>query len=272
MNNSAASMSADNMLASFEGKCRISPINPSEVPDNYLGLQNLARCSAWKYVIERCSGSTTSQDYSAKLIRLEALFRLKMFDDLSFEANNMLAHEKQRSNLPGQTNEITQSSLVISLQLLLAEVKAMTGSSEESFQLLYRLRTELNVSHVDNNIPIDTNCSKQLNPTKWWILRCSASIINAAVRQRLWCIAVNELQTMLKSVQSIYSDYCATNDIHNTPRTTTSYHQVEIILLCRLSRILLQVTSFLIYIYILLLPSFAYLIVLRYVGYSRSVH
>ena len=145
----------------------------------------------------RVIDSNTSSSISiASKLRLEGLFRLKMFDDLSFEAGNILAAERIKLLLLSTDGErIQNQNRVYAMQLLLAEVKAMTGNGEDAFQELFQLRHEL--SEQMFSVPTSTS----LSPFEWWSWRVTSSIVNTAIRQRLWRIALGELTGLIKSLR-----------------------------------------------------------------------
>jgi hypothetical protein len=58
------------------------------------------------------------------------------------------------------------------------------GNGEDAFQQLYQFRHELEGQIKDDNESISTN--SYLDGSYWWKSRVTSSIINAAVRQRLW--------------------------------------------------------------------------------------
>ena len=157
----------------------------------------------------------------------------------------MLATVKLKLLQQQTTEELTQNkNKVYAMQLLLAEVKAMTGNGEHAFQELFQLRLEL-----DGTIP-NPHTSSSLSPPEWWSWRVTSSIINSAIRQRLWRIALGELTGLIKSLRSRHSfnmnmsqtSSTSTSDLFAlTEESILSFRRLEITVLCRISRILLQV-------------------------------
>ena len=195
----------------------------------------------------RVIDSNTSSSISiASKLRLEGLFRLKMFDDLSFEAGNILAAERIKLVLLSTDGErIQNQNRVYAMQLLLAEVKAMTGNGEDAFQELFQLRHEL--SEQMSSVPTSTS----LSPFEWWSWRVTSSIVNTAIRQRLWRIALGELTGLIKSLRerhrfnvSLGESSSSAEGPSVTKEYMLSFRRIEIIVLCRLSRILLQVMKY----------------------------
>ena len=216
------------------------PLDPSAVPVNLNGLQILARSFAWKHVIElsnRVSDSNAESEISlATKLRLEGLFRLKMFDDLSSETSMLLSSLKNRLMLETDIVESLQTrNSVYAMQLLLSETKAMTGNGEDAFQDLYQLRQEIDQQSDD--------CTEisQLSPSKWWSWRVTSIIVNAAIRQRLWRLALAELRGLLNSMRAWHKTILTSNSSSSSKELSGSFAKVEIVVLCRLTRVLLQV-------------------------------
>ena len=118
------------------------------MPANLNGLQILARSSAWRHVIELSDRVIEANEATtisvATRLRLEGLFRLKMFDDLSHEAGQILAAERLKRPQHQPAEDLIQNmNKIYAMQLLLAEVKAMTGNGEDAFHELFQLREEL---------------------------------------------------------------------------------------------------------------------------------
>jgi hypothetical protein len=218
------------------------PLDPSTVPATLDGLQVLARSHAWRHVVELSSRVADSRavcpvSLGTKL-RLEGLFRLKMFDDLSFEATNLLSAERNRILRDVDSEETTRSSNNINtMRLLISEVKTMTGNGEDAFQDMFQLRNELEKQSATD--PLSTAVS----PSLWWTWRVTSSIINAAIRQRLWRMALGELLGFLTSLRTKHKSMSDALHSSSSKESVKGFRRVEIIILCRLSRILLQVIN-----------------------------
>lgn len=225
---------------------RKAPLDLSSVPADINGLQILARSHAWRHLIELSSkvisGSTGSTAIAATRLRIEGLFRLKMFDELTFEAGNTLSAEKTKLLRNLTPEEMIQNkNKVYAMQLLLAEIKAMTGNGEDALQELYQLRKELH-----DQIPSE-HTSSSLSQPEWWSWRVTSSIVNTAIRQRLWRTALGELTAFIKSLRDRHnfnlqmSQTSSSSDFSVSEESLFSFRRLEISVLCRLSRILLQV-------------------------------
>ena len=215
------------------------PLDPSTVPATLDGLQVLARSHAWRHVVElssRVADSRADCPFSlGTKLRLEGLFRLKMFDDLSFEATNLLSALRTRILRDVDSDEAVRSSNNINaMRLLISEVKTMTGNGEDAFQDMFQLRDEL-----EKQTALDPLSA--VSPSLWWTWRVTSSIINAAIRQRLWRMALGELLGFLTSLRTKHKSMADTLYSSSSKESMKGFRRVEIIVLCRLSRILLQV-------------------------------
>jgi hypothetical protein len=129
---SSVDETAEMMMHTFISKCKKFPMDTNAVPANAL-IQTFALSSAWKQVVDLSSKVNDTKTSSAisvtTRLRLEGLYRLKMFDDLSSEAGNVLVAERARFVVMQKDSEayIQCSNTMYALRLLLAEVKAMTG-------------------------------------------------------------------------------------------------------------------------------------------------
>lgn len=215
------------------------PLDPSTVPATLDGLQVLARSHAWRHVVElssRVADSRADCPFSlGTKLRLEGLFRLKMFDDLSFEATNLLSALRTRILRDVDSDEAVRSSNNINaMRLLISEVKTMTGNGEDAFQDMFQLRDEL-----EKQTALDPLSA--VSPSLWWTWRVTSSIINAAIRQRLWRMALGELLGFLTSLRTKHKSMADALYSSSSKESVKGFRRVEIIVLCRLSRILLQV-------------------------------
>jgi hypothetical protein len=210
--------------------------------------------NAWKHVVTMSDQLLTSKDQSLPeeettqfnlvfRLRMTAYFRLKMFDELVQEATAVLGTEEQRITnlLKAQSGNICgydrphqgvlNSDKLLALQLLLIEARAMTGRGEEALQQLYALRKWLCDDLSEVNI-------LENEEILWWKWRIQWSIINTLSKQRQWRQALFELQTILRDVQWKRSQL---ESPFVTSHCLMSLLSSEIIILCRLSRALLQV-------------------------------
>jgi hypothetical protein len=214
------------------------PIDCDAVNSTPTGLQQLARSSAWKKVVEASeplAGDECAFSVAFKL-RAVALFRLKMFDELANELG--LALQKIESVMGDSEDSdkanITRSTeKIIALQLLLIEVRAMTGRGEDALTQLYSLQRWL--CQQSELLWPSSYTVKIPHAALWWKWRVVWAVVNNLIKQRQWRQALRELQSLLREVQ-------------NTGRSPGVHHgqthrivAAEIIILSRMSRMLVQV-------------------------------
>lgn len=107
-----------------------------------VGLNALVTANVWSRVVpltaKLCRNATAVRNDKLDLLfqyRFEALFRMKMYDDLLHEASNILTEEETRLQHNSSDDKIPiewkQHNLSFSLRLLIVEVKLMTGRSQE---------------------------------------------------------------------------------------------------------------------------------------------
>jgi hypothetical protein len=152
-------------------------------------------------------------------LRFEGLFRMKMYDELATEANNLLLNEESKEQIEINPN------IVVSMKLLILEVKVMTGRNQEALDQLYLIRSLLRKE-------TDTHGS-----TRFWLLQVGSHIVNAAVRLRNWKTAVNELRRLLCDVKT---EIASGSEVFSTA-DVLSLKRSQVVIMLRLSRILLQV-------------------------------
>ena len=198
----AAADAFDVYLTAFLSQCRAPPLDLNHVTADVAGLTLLAQHSAWKHVVEvsaRMLTTPTADPAFVMRLRLEGLFRVKMFDELTVLATDILAAEEAKGPAADRGS-------VYGMRLLLAEIKTMTGQGEQSMQLLYMFRDELeqllaaqrggggggggsssssgsSSSGAGSSSSSSSSSSGGGPALQWWVWRISGSIINAAVRQ-----------------------------------------------------------------------------------------
>ena len=175
----------------FLAECRLVPLASGAIPNNVTGMQMCAKVRAWKnvisissHVLQGVSGlelvlknnNSSERKYVLSLalqLRLEGLFRLKLFDELVEEISSTLtslnggaAVSAAAAAAAAATSSAADSiqlgifknasycaTLVqtdfntqMTLNMLLLEVRLLTGRAEEAIEELFQLRKQL---HVD---------------------------------------------------------------------------------------------------------------------------
>lgn len=156
-------------------------------------------------------------------LRLESLFRLKMFDELTAEATGIILSEEQRLSTSHEDNSSStlNCDLILSLKLLVAEVKALMGRYEESMESIYCIQEMLR-KHGESP------SHHRILHSDFWYWRTRCAVVNAATRQRQWRIALSELFAMYNDITILTGD-------------PVSHHRPRFILLCRIFRAFLQI-------------------------------
>lgn len=195
--------------------CRVAPQN-NYVPDTVEGLQQVAAVGDWRSVVD-ISGKIVSDasfetfgndvmDITLQL-RFEGLFRMKLFDDLSLEISKVLSSE-MKSVKDAEVAERCSSGIykIVSLNVLLCEIKSLTGRGAESLEQLYRLRNDLmSMSAVATS-------EEDRTVIHWWEMKIWNQIVNALLRQRQWHLALHELSRLLLETRRL-RDQMSTKDI-----------------------------------------------------------
>jgi len=243
----------DEMVNRFLSLCRTTPMDVSSITFTVSGIQLFARSHAWRQVVES-SNSLINKDQLGLTggvltlvmkLRLEGLFRLKMFDELIVEASKILQTEENRLSeiVDTHPSDPIDCDLLIAMKLLLCEIKALTGQSEEALEQLYILLHTLQ----------STNLSYLISNALFWTWRVRSAIVNASTRQRQWRVALTELLAMATDISTCLSeckqwkldrklDSQLDDELDKQiSRLINEFSKAYIVLLCRLSRAYLQI-------------------------------
>lgn len=153
--------------------------------------------------------------------RLEALFRLKAYDELITEISSI-------SPSLQYDNEMALPALdrVVSLNLLLSEAKLMTGRSNDAFELLQDLASWL--QHTAEH-----SINHKVRAEFWsWHVTCH--VCNAHIRLRNWKSALGLLRSAVIKLEQSPTDFAENTDIWNVVGS-------KIVLLSRAAKLCLQV-------------------------------
>ncbi len=214
----------------FLGRCNVLPIDKDTVSLDLEGLVELANSCVWKKVAENAEillKDRNNKDYIIILqLRFEALFRLKMFDELTSEVITAIPQLISNPNIP----ESKASHIALSMKLLLAEVKFLTGRGDESLEQLYYILNDLksNINAYDLNEA----------QTQFWKIRTEMNIINIYIRQRQMKLVVNRLQSLIYENSEILKEI---NDTRSGDEFKRQYIKSFVQLLAKFSRLLLSV-------------------------------
>jgi ribosomal protein L39E len=218
---------------------RVTPVVVQEVNISKEGILSLAKLSAWPHVV-RYSTSILQQNADGALpltqdelnfillTRFEALFRLKVYDDLASEIN--IALNNIINALPNHQIDYHSYSLVdfiYSIRLLLAEVHLLSGQGEMAIKELDAIQLSLEEKKSENE------------RIQYWIWQCEMHRINYNVRSRNWKNALTLQRKLNLEINILLND-----DQFSGNDDQLDLIAAKIMLLCRTARLLLQVFNF----------------------------
>lgn len=195
---------------------RVGPQN-NYVPETVDGLKQVAKGGDWRSVVDMSGKLVADADFDATgtdsltaslQLRFEGLFRMKLFDDLSLEISKVLGAELKYMESKTDHNEPPKQGVykIVSLTVLLSEIKSLTGRGGEALEQLYKLRTNLK-SMID---AADSRVETTSVVVYWWQVKIWNQIINILLRQRQWHLALHELSQLLLEVRQLRDkDQCA---------------------------------------------------------------
>lgn len=172
--------------------------------------QFLAKCK----VRPASAPNVTKRESSSEGIdRLMAMFEDKQFDELLLLIDSI-------SRDPSQSSISQLPHFNISMCLLVAEVRLRSGHGDDAFAQMIALK--------------DTIEYKSSFIWKW---RVDMSVINAAIRLRLYVLAIEELTKTHELIYSKISSYPMESQVK------LNLINADVSVLCRLGRLLLQTGS-----------------------------
>ena len=149
-----------------------------------------------------------------KFAHLQLMFELKQYDELLLLIEQLVSDDK---------DEITRLPFFsLASQLLIAEARLRSGHGPEAFSRLLQLRE-------DTSPPLEASSSL-------WRWRIDLSVINAAVRLRLWDFVVDELLSLHHTIAARIETYS-----NRSPEAELIL--ADVVILCRLCRVYLQVSD-----------------------------
>ena len=241
----------DEYIRAFLLGCRIQPPSQTSIAtvdqiERDKTLENFYSKNRWHQILEYINASPFSEtlniylksllDYSTLessfCYHIESLFHTNNFDEILNLVSHMLKSLESNVN-----DTLTECSIV--LQLLIIEVKTMTGQTNESIESLHTLETSL-VSTLTNRLeqPTDStisNISTKHDSCQQWYYVTLLMKINICIRQRHHEVAIQELVGLLAM---------STQDKNNSGRVLTNGAETQIVLLCHLSKLCIQVFSY----------------------------
>lgn len=219
---------------------RIRPLNANEVSMDKQGLINLANNAAWTQVARFSSSilasstqkQLSSQDYyCVLLLRYEALYRLKMFDELLSELTNLLSSNFSRSDqlsvlfLDGNLFDI-----YCSFRILRYEANVQSGQSQAGFRELQDTQEWLRDQ-------LKPDSDKDAVRAWYWLQQIELNFINFYIRSRNWKMALQLHRKILIQINDLLAEYQPSSS------DALDLTAAKVMLLCKTTRLLLQVTQ-----------------------------
>lgn len=197
---------------------------------DYDGLVALAQSFFWPAVL-KLSGQLLEQESTPDhllcnitRLRFEALYRMKLYDELANEVTAILQDEEKKIAGDADPQNINYN-VVVSMRLLLNDIKLMTGRSEEAVEQLNAMKAWLESVQPATSVVL------------FWLWQVKCHIVNGYIRLRNWRSASLELNGMLNELQRRHTACTSAED-------RTHLLKAQITLLTRLARMLFQVRSY----------------------------
>lgn len=218
-------------------KYSISPVQSVEGPIDLPLLIHLSKSCSWNEIVRHTTNlladrSSISQFSKNEMnmftkLRYEALFRMKMYDDLMTEVTLQLQNLEAENNHLNQESADDHFDLISGYKLLIFEVNLMTGHGQESLEHLLRYRKQLSGLQAGNgSVP---------HRATYWLWHAECHIVNTSIRTRNWKRAIKDLTVL----SNMLRDYLVET---NNEEEKCDYYAARIVILCRLTKILLQVS------------------------------
>lgn len=181
------------------------------------GLFQLAEGGGWRRIVmysnTMLADPTISKSidlHKILMIRFYALFKLKLFDDLSQELGTSKGFG-------------TNDHQLVAIKVLEAEIKVVTGRGNEAVEHMYTIINELeDIFTTSNSLKV------------FWKFVITGNVVNAILRMRNWKAAIDELQKLVESIEETLDRCHSVNDRH-------FYSSSLMIVLMRMALIHMQV-------------------------------
>jgi hypothetical protein len=181
-------------------------------------LSQLVQSDRWSDVLLRIRNKESIDSEGLQALYFEALFRLKLYDDLCTDLGQRLSVNSTAINKI-TVDTIESLDQTVSLRLLLAEAKLLSGRGSEAMDLFRSLQQWLETVTLS-----PTLTSRKL----FWHWQVRGALCNALIRQRSWKPALRLLRTLSMEAK-------------NGEGEREVLAACEVLLLSRLGRLLLQV-------------------------------
>lgn len=233
-----------NELNQYPHFYRKQPITAQSVTQDFNGLIVLAQSFFWPSVLKLSSKLLEQENTPEHLlssimrIRFEALYRMKLYDELANEVTAILVEEEKKMEHDGddQQGSSFNYNVVVSMRLVLNDIKLMTGRSEEAVEQLNAIKTWLTATANATTSESSNSSSNGGNNSivLFWLWQVKCHIVSGYIRLRNWKSASLELNAMLNELQQRVAVCTVAED-------RTNLLKGQITLLTRLARMLFQV-------------------------------
>jgi hypothetical protein len=171
------------------------------VSQDFNGIVKCAQSFYWPQVLKLSEKLLLQEDLPEQLLstitrlRFEALYRMKLYDDLANEVTIILNDEEAKNGdaTPAEFNY----NIIVSMRLLLNDIKLMTGRSEEAVEHLNAMKRWLETVTTENATNNTVNIS-----ALFWLWQVKSHIVNGYIRLRNWRAASLEINSMLNDLQA----------------------------------------------------------------------
>ncbi len=204
-------------------------LNIADVPSDLSGLIVFLNESVWQSVVplatsllnnEKQKEEWSTLQYYLSIAKFVGLFKMKQYDELVSEVISFLAATSTAREMPLHFS--------FPLQLLLCQVKTLTGRSHEASGQLLEMKSSLSFNDTGGTASAESN---------FWYWQLECHIINNYVRLRNWKHSIASMKRVIIALDGVI------DQMSDEDTAKDYYVKSQIILLTRLSRILLQVYS-----------------------------
>jgi hypothetical protein len=214
--------------------CRKAPITAESISQDFNGLVKSAQSFYWPHVLKLSEKLLLQEDLPEQLLstitrlRFEALYRMKLYDDLANEVTIILNDEEAKNGdaSPAEFNY----NIIVSMRLLLNDIKLMTGRSEEAVEHLNAMKRWL--------VSVTSDNTTSNNSALFWLWQVRSHIVNGYIRLRNWRAASLEINSMLNDLQTRVLA-CPGSSAEDRSLLV----QAQIVMLTRQARMLFQVSN-----------------------------
>jgi hypothetical protein len=208
----------------FLKKCSSQPLDLHHISEDFDGMKMLAKSGCWKEAVKlsgrllsapesKTNVSAANKSLLSPLhqLRFEGLFKLKLYDDLAQEVSSILSFHNCEQAINVTVSDPVYD-VVLSMKMLLIEIKMMTGHSQDALEQLYDMQRMLGGRYASQSTSSHTDARGELTPSlveqdsfEYWSFQIKLHVINAFLRLRQWKSAYYALRKVTKEVLTLLS-------------------------------------------------------------------